>query len=127
MKNIIFSPQAPAPIGPYSQAVAANNMLYVSGQIPIDQSSGAIISGDISKETRQVMENLKHILNAAGVGFDAVVKCSIFMTDMHNYAAINAVYAEYFDENNAPAREAVQVSALPKGVNVEISCIAVLK
>lgn len=127
MKNIIFSPQAPAPIGPYSQAVAANGILYVSGQIPIDQSSGAIISGDISKETRQVMENLNYILGAAGIGFGEVVKCSIFMTDMHNYAAINAVYAEYFDENNAPAREAVQVSALPKGVNVEISCIAVLK
>lgn len=127
MKNIIFSPQAPVPIGPYSQAVAANGILYVSGQIPIDQSSGAIISGDISKETRQVMENLNYILGAAGIGFGEVVKCSIFMTDMHNYAAINAVYAEYFDENNAPAREAVQVSALPKGVSVEISCIAVLK
>lgn len=127
MKKIVFSAQAPAPIGPYSQAVAANGILYVSGQIPIDQSSGAIISGDISKETRQVMENLNHILYAAGIGFGEVVKCSIFMTDMHNYAAINAVYAEYFDENNAPAREAVQVSALPKGVNVEISCIAILK
>jgi 2-iminobutanoate/2-iminopropanoate deaminase len=127
MKHIIFSADAPTPIGPYSQAVAANGMLYISGQIPIDQSSGTLISDDISKETRQVMENLKFILNTAGVGFEAVVKCSIFMTNMGDYAAINSVYAEYFDENTAPAREAVQVSALPKGVNVEISCIAVLK
>ena len=127
MKNIIFSADAPAPIGPYSQAVAANGMLYVSGQIPINQSSGTLISGDISKETRQVMENLKFILNTAGIGFEAVVKCTIFMTNMGDYAAINSVYAEYFDENTAPAREAVQVSALPKGVNVEISCIAALR
>jgi 2-iminobutanoate/2-iminopropanoate deaminase len=127
MKNIIFSAQAPAPIGPYSQAVAANGMLYVSGQIPIDQSTGTLVSGDISKETRQVMENLKHILNAAGIGFEEVVKCSIFMTSMQDYVAINTVYAAYFNESTAPAREAVQVSALPKGVNVEISCIAILK
>ena len=127
MKNIIFSPTAPAPIGPYSQAVAVNGMLYVSGQIPIDQASGTLVSGDISKETRQVMENLKHILTAAGISFEEVVKCSIFMTSMQDYAAINTVYAEYFNENTAPAREAVQVSALPKGVNVEISCIAILK
>lgn len=127
MKNIIFSAHAPAPIGPYSQAVAANGMLYVSGQIPIDQSTGIIVSGDIANETRQVMENLKHILNAAGIGFEEVVKCSIFMTSMQDYAAINTVYAGYFNENTAPAREAVQVAALPKGVNVEISCIATLK
>jgi 2-iminobutanoate/2-iminopropanoate deaminase len=127
MKNIIFSEQAPAPIGPYSQAVAANGMLYISGQIPIDQASGTLVSGDIAKETRQVMENLKHILTAAGISFEEVVKCSIFMTSMLDYAAINTVYDEYFNENTAPAREAVQVSALPKGVNVEISCIAVLK
>ncbi len=127
MKNIIFSSKAPAPVGPYSQAIAVNGMLYVSGQIPIDQASGAIISGDISKETKQVMENLKYILNTAGIGFEEVVKCSIFMTSMNDYAAINSVYAEYFNEDSSPAREAVQVSALPKGVNVEISCIAVLK
>ena len=127
MKHIIFSADAPTPIGPYSQAVAANGMLYISGQIPIDQSSGTLISDDISKETRQVMENLKFILNTAGVGFEAVVKCSIFMTNMGDYAAINSVYAEYFDENTAPARDAAPAPAPPTGVNVEISCIAVLK
>lgn len=127
MKNIIFSPNAPAPIGPYSQAVAANGMLYVSGQIPLDPVANVIIAGDIQKETRQVMENLKAILLAAATDFNAVVKCTIFMTSMNDYAAINSVYAEYFEESTAPAREAVQVSALPKGVNVEISCIAVLK
>jgi len=127
MKKIIFSPHAPAPIGPYSQAVAANGMLYVSGQIPLDPIANVIITGDIQKETRQVMENLKAILDAAGTSFDAVVKCTIFMTNMNDYAAINSVYAEYFEESTAPAREAVQVSALPKAVNIEISCIAVLK
>jgi 2-iminobutanoate/2-iminopropanoate deaminase len=126
MKKIIFSEHAPAPIGPYSQATAFNGILYVSGQIPINPVDGTLVSGDISMETERVMENLKAILNAAGIGFENVLKCSIFMTDMQNYAAINTVYARYFNEDTAPAREAVQVSALPKGVNVEISCIAAL-
>lgn len=127
MKQIIFSPNAPAPVGPYSQAVIANGMLYVSGQIAIEPGTGAIILGDIEKETRQVMENLKAVLAAAAIGFEEVVKCTIFMTNMDDYATINHVYAGYFDEKTAPAREAVQVAALPKGVNVEISCIAVIK
>ena len=127
MKQIIFSPNAPAPVGPYSQAILANGILYVSGQIPIEPTTGAIISGDIKKETTQVMENLKAVLTAAGIGFQHVLKCTIFMTDMNDYADINSVYATYFDEKTAPAREAVQVAALPKGVAVEISCIAVVK
>jgi 2-iminobutanoate/2-iminopropanoate deaminase len=126
MKKIIFSPNAPAPIGPYNQATLANGTLYVSGQIPINPANGELVSGDIKKETAQVMENLKAILNAAGIGFEEVLKCSIFMTDMNNYAAINEVYASYFNDDSAPAREAVQVSALPKGVDVEISCIAIV-
>ena len=126
MKKIIFSPNAPAPIGPYNQATLANGTLYVSGQIPINPANGELVSGDIKKETAQVMENLKAILNAAGIGFEEVLKCSIFMTDMNNYAAINEVYASYFNDDSAPAREAVQVSALPKGVDVEISCIAMV-
>jgi 2-iminobutanoate/2-iminopropanoate deaminase len=126
MKKIIFSPNAPAPIGPYNQATLANGTLYVSGQIPINPANGELVSGDIKKETAQVMENLKAILNAAGIGFEEVLKCSIFMTDMNNYAAINEVYASYFNDDSAPAREAVQVSALPKAVNVEISCIAMI-
>ncbi len=126
MKKIIYSDQAPAPVGPYSQAVAANGMLYVSGQIALDPNSGAILLGDIQKETHQVMRNLKAVLEAAGASLEDVVKCTIFMADMKDYNAINQVYAEYFAEDNAPAREAVEVARLPKDVNVEISCIAVL-
>jgi 2-iminobutanoate/2-iminopropanoate deaminase len=127
MKKIIFSTMAPAPVGPYSQAVAANGMLYISGQIPIDQNQGGIIiSGSIEEETNQVMRNIGFILNQAQLDFSHIVKCSIFMTNMNDYAAINSVYATYFDEHTAPAREAVQVAALPKGVRVEISCIAIL-
>jgi 2-iminobutanoate/2-iminopropanoate deaminase len=126
MKKIIYSDQAPAPVGPYSQAVAANGILYVSGQIAIDPKSGAILLGDIQQETRQVMENMKAVLTEAGVGMDAVLKCTIFMADMNDYTAVNEIYAEYFEEDSAPAREAVQVARLPKDVNVEISCIALL-
>ncbi len=127
MKKIIFSTMAPAPVGPYSQAVAANGMLYISGQIPIDQNQGGIIiSGSIEEETNQVMRNIGFILNQAQLDFSHIVKCSIFMTNMNDYAAINSVYATYFDEHTAAAREAVQVAALPKGVRVEISCIAIL-
>lgn len=126
MKKIIYSEQAPAPVGPYSQAVAANGILYVSGQIALDPKSGAILLGDIEKETRQVMENMKAVLSAAGLGMEAVIKCSIFMVNMDDYAAINNVYAEYFEAESAPAREAVQVARLPKDVNVEISCMALL-
>jgi len=121
---IIFSPEAPAPIGPYSQAIMKNNTLYVSGQIAIDTKSGQILNTSIEEETHQVMKNLEAILNAAGLDFSAVVKCSIFIKDMENFSRINEVYGKYFNAN-PPARETVEVSRLPKDVNVEISCIAV--
>lgn len=123
-KKIINCKNAPAPIGPYSQAVLINGTLYVSGQIAIDQSTGNLVTGDIEKETTQVMKNLKAILEEAGMNFSHVVKCSIFVKDLGNFTRINQVYGEYFT-NDAPARETVEVSRLPKDVNVEISCIAV--
>lgn len=125
MKKIIESSKAPAPIGPYSQAVLANGVLYVSGQIPIDQSTGELISGSIEQETEQVMKNLAFILEEAGTSFVNVVKCSIFIKNMDDFSKINAVYGTRFSDN-PPARETVQVSELPKGVNVEISCIALV-
>ena len=125
MKKIIESPQAPAPIGPYSQAVIANGVVYVSGQIPIDQSTGDLVSGSIEEETEQVMKNLGYILDASGSGFDKVLKCSIFIKNMGDFGKINAVYGTRFT-SNPPARETVQVSELPKGVNIEISCIALI-
>lgn len=123
-KSIIFSEKAPAPIGPYSQAVKAGDTLYVSGQIPIIGETGQLITDDIAKETDQVMKNIRSILNAAGMDFSNVAKCSIFVTDMGDFSIVNAAYEKYFD-NAPPARETVEVSALPKGVHVEISCIAV--
>jgi len=125
-KKIINTSNAPAPIGPYSQAVASNGMLYVSGQIPLDPSSGELVSTGIKNETHRVMKSLRAILEEAGASFDHVVKCSIFVADMNDFAAINEVYGSYFGEN-PPARETVEVSTLPKNVNVEISCIATLK
>ena len=124
MKKIINTNHAPKPIGPYNQAVLANNMLFVSGQIPLDPVSGELIKGGIMDQTRQVMENLKVILHAAEMGFPDVVKCSIFISDMKNFPEVNKVYAEYFGQD-APARETVQVAALPMYVDVEISCVAV--
>ncbi len=124
MKEIINSSKAPAPIGPYSQAVKANNTLYVSGQIPINEETGNLINSSIEAETEQVMKNLQYILNQASLSFRNVVKCSIFISDMSNFNTINEVYGKYFEED-PPARETVEVSGLPKGVNVEISCIAV--
>ena len=126
MKKIINTKNAPAPVGPYNQAIAANGMLYCSGQIPIDPATGELVQGSIEAETRQVMENLKAVLAAAGATFEDVVKCSIFMSDMNDYAAINTIYSSYFDDETAPAREAIAVRTLPKNVNVEISAIAVL-
>lgn len=123
MHKIINSPKAPAPIGPYSQAVKAGSTLYVSGQIPIDQESGNLVSGSIEDETEQVMRNLSYVLEEAGLGFKDVLKCSIFVSDMDTFAQVNSVYGKYF-KDNPPARETVEVSGLPKGVNVEISCIA---
>ena len=124
-KNIIISKNAPEPIGPYSQAVLCQGMLYVSGQIALNPSTGEMVSKDITEETKQVMNNLKAILEEAGIGFQEVVKCSIFVKDLNNFATINKIYGEYFI-SNPPARETVEVSRLPKDANVEISCIAVV-
>lgn len=123
-KEVIYSSNAPEPIGPYSQAIKAGNTLFVSGQIPIDSSTGNMVTGDISAETQQVMKNLKAVLQAGGMDFSNVVKCSIFLKDMNNFPKVNEAYGQYFQEN-PPARETVEVSRLPKDVNVEISCIAV--
>ena len=122
-KEIIFTDKAPAPIGPYSQAVLANDTLYVSGQIGIDQYADAWINESIEKETEQVMKNIGYVLEAADMDFSNIVKCSIFISDMNDFSRINSVYDKYFDDL-PPARECVQVSVLPKNVNVEISCIA---
>lgn len=125
MKTIIETKHAPSPVGPYNQAILAGNTLYISGQIAIDANSGEIINDTIEKETMRVMKNLAAVLNEAGMTFENVVKCSVFVSDMHQYAKINAVYATFFDEETAPARELVEVANLPKFVNVEISAIAV--
>jgi 2-iminobutanoate/2-iminopropanoate deaminase len=125
-KQIINTPSAPAPIGPYNQAVLVGDTLYISGQICIDPVSGALRNLDIQQETHQVMHNLRAILAAADMTFHHVVKTTIFITDMNRFSEINEVYGKYFDSNSTfPARETVQVSALPKFVNVEISMIAV--
>jgi 2-iminobutanoate/2-iminopropanoate deaminase len=123
-KTVIYSPNAPEPIGPYSQAVQVHNMLFVSGQIAIDKSTGKIISDTIESETNMVMENIGHILKAAGLNFTNIVKTSIFLKDMTNFPVVNEVYGKRFSID-PPARETVEVSRLPKDVNVEISCIAV--
>jgi 2-iminobutanoate/2-iminopropanoate deaminase len=122
-KQIIQSNNAPAPIGPYSQAVTAGGFTFVSGQVAINPATGDLVTGDIATETTQVMENLQAVLSAAGLTFNDVVKTTIFLTKMSNFAAVNEVYGKYFS-SNVPARETVEVSGLPKGVNVEISVIA---
>lgn len=125
MKTIIQTDKAPAPIGPYSQAVLINDTLYTSGQIALDAESGELVMSNIQLETRKVMKNMLAVLEAAGMGFENVVKSSIFLSSMKNFNQVNEVYASYFDETAAPARETVEVSELPKKVNVEISMIAV--
>ena len=125
MKNIINTPKAPAPIGPYNQAVLSNNTLYISGQIPLDPSNGHLIEDDIKKETLQCMKNLRAILEAADMSFKDVVKATIFVKDMNSFSDVNDVYGSFFNPESAPARETVEVSNLPKFVNVEISMIAV--
>ncbi|GAA0532778.1 RidA family protein [Chitinophaga japonensis] len=122
-KQIINTPQAPAPIGPYNQAIKAGNMLFVSGQIALHPETNQLVMDDIVSETHQVMQNLQHILSAAGMTFSDVVKSTIFIMDMNDFSRINEVYGQYFS-GSFPARETVQVAALPKGVNVEISVIA---
>ena len=126
MKTIINTANAPSPVGPYNQAIAHNGTLYVSGQIAIDQASGELITRTIEEETHQVMKNLQAILTEAGLTFEQVLKCSVFVSDMNNYGRINEVYAQYFDADTAPARELVEVANLPKFVNVEISLIAAM-
>tara|TARA_R110001592_G_scaffold131477_1_gene345358 strand:- start:123343 stop:123726 length:384 start_codon:yes stop_codon:yes gene_type:complete len=126
MKKIINTNQAPAPIGPYSQAVVAGNMLFTSGQIAINPQTGLLETDDIKSETNLVMKNLAAVLTAAGTDFSAVIKCSIFIKDMNQFAEINSVYGSYFNEDAAPARETVEVARLPKDVNVEISAIALI-
>jgi 2-iminobutanoate/2-iminopropanoate deaminase len=126
MKQIIKTSNAPAPIGPYNQAVVANGMVFLSGQIALDPKTGELVQASIEAETIQVMENVKAVLEAAGSSFEQVVKTSIFLSDMAYFAAVNQVYAKYFDEANAPARETVAVKTLPRSVNVEISMIALV-
>lgn len=126
MKKIIFTDKAPAPIGPYNQAVLVGNMLYTSGQIAINPTTNELVLDNIESETKQVMENLKAVLEAAEMTFENVIKVSVFISDMNNFSRINTIYGAYFNEATAPARETVQVAGLPKNVNVEISAIAVL-
>lgn len=126
MKIIINTPHAPAPIGPYNQAVLKGTMLYTSGQIALHPETGKLVMDTIKIETKQVMENMKAVLEAAGMTFENVLKTSIFISDMENFGAINEVYSQYFNEATAPARETVEVANLPKYVNVEISMIASL-
>lgn len=125
MKKIITSSKAPAPIGPYNQAVLSNNTLYISGQIPLHPETGELKNDSLEQETRRVMDNLEAILKEAGLTFENVVKCSIFISDMDDFKEINEYYSRYFDEATAPARETVEVARLPKDVSVEISAIAV--
>lgn len=126
MKKIIHTNNAPAPIGPYNQAVLIKDTLYTSGQIALHPQTMELVLDTIETETKQVMENMKAVLEAANMTFENVVKTSIFIMNMNDFAQINSVYGSYFDEKSAPARETVQVACLPKNVNVEISMIAVL-
>jgi 2-iminobutanoate/2-iminopropanoate deaminase len=125
MKKIIFTKNAPAPIGPYNQAVLSGNTLYTSGQIAINPVTNELILDNIEVETEQVMQNLKAVLEAADMTFENVIKTTIFIMNMGDFARINTIYANYFSEETAPARETVQVACLPKNVNIEISMIAV--
>lgn len=124
MKRVIKTEAAPAPIGPYNQAIEFNNMLFVSGQIALDAQSQELINSTIEAETQKVLENLTEVVTAAGYDFSNIVKCSIFIKDMNQFDAINSVYATFFNNDTAPARETVEVAKLPKNVNVEISAIA---
>ena len=124
-KKIIFTTDAPAPIGPYNQAILIGNTLYTSGQIALNPKTMELVLDDIETETKQVMENLKAVLIAAGMTFENVVKTTIFISNMNDFAKINSVYGTYFNEETAPARETVQAACLPKNVNIEISMIAI--
>ena len=124
-RTVVETSQAPSPIGPYNQAIKHGGTLYVSGQIAIDPTTGEVMMDDIKTETEQVMLNLQAVLSEAGMSFDNVVKATIYMTDLRDYADMNSVYAKFFNNENAPAREAIEISRLPKNVNLEISVIAV--
>ncbi len=126
-RDVIHTDRAPAPVGPYSQAIRANGpLIFVSGQIALDPSTGAIVgTGDVVQQTKQVMQNLAAVLDAAGVGWSQVVKTTVFLADMNDFATVNTIYASYFDDAIAPARACVEVARLPKDVLVEIDCIAV--
>jgi len=124
MKRIIITQYAPMPIGPYNQGVLSGNTLYTSGQIAINPENGELVIDDIKEETKMVMENLRYVLLEADMDFENIVKCTIFISDMNNFKAINEIYGTYF-KDDFPARETVEVSCLPMNVNVEISCIAV--
>jgi 2-iminobutanoate/2-iminopropanoate deaminase len=124
MKTVIYTPNAPEPIGPYSQGIIAGNLVFVSGQIAINPSTNEMVLSDIKTETKQVMENIKAILTEAGIDFSHVIKTTIFLMDMQNFAQVNEIYGTYFT-SEFPARETVQVAGLPKGVNVEISVTAI--
>lgn len=123
-KSIVTSKSAPAPIGPYNQAVWYGDILFVSGQIPLSPETGILVLDSIEAETERVMENLQGILVSARLSFENVLKCSVFVTDINDFSRINAVYGKYFAEDTAPARELVQVAALPRGVHIEISLVA---
>ncbi len=123
-KSVVYSASAPEPIGPYSQAIQVGNILFMSGQVAIQKSTGNIITSSIEEETAQVMQNLADVLTAAGMDFSHVVKSTVFLKDMNNFPKVNEIYGKHFPQN-PPARETVEVSRLPKDVNVEISCIAV--
>ena len=125
MKKIIYTENAPVPIGPYNQAVLVGNTLYTSGQIALNPQTMELVLDDIGTETKQVMENLKAVLAAAEMTFENVIKTSIFIMNMEDFSRINAIYGAYFNEATAPARETVQVACLPKNVNIEISMIAI--
>lgn len=124
MKQIITTPKAPAPIGPYNQAVKCGNLLYTSGQIPVNPETGTKVEGGIKEQTVQVLENLKAVLAEAGATLDNTIKTTVFLQDMGDFAEFNGIYAEYFGEENAPARSTVQVAALPIGALVEIELVA---
>jgi 2-iminobutanoate/2-iminopropanoate deaminase len=124
-KKVIYSANAPEPIGPYSQAIQAGNMLFISGQIAIQKSTGNMVTQNVEEETKQVMQNIAEILKAAGLNFTNVVKSTIFLKDMGSFPKVNEIYGQYFQQQ-PPARETVEVSRLPKDVNVEISCIAIV-
>lgn len=127
-RDVIQTPQAPAPVGPYNQAIRASGvMVFCSGQIALDPSTGQIVGdGDVAKETEQVMQNLEAVLKAAGAKWSDVVKTTVFLADMNNFTTVNEIYSRYFDEATAPARACVQVAKLPKNVQVEVDCIAVV-